>query len=328
MNKHERARSPIDVWPLETELRLAWCALLFVACAPPARREPSTDARSVWAKEDAAMTDGCLTLHLDVPGGSVSAGFEDDGWCYARTTAPFRGVDHVGFYRAQLPAERVVKLRRLFAEAGPTRAGATLSPEEPSAVFGDERGEVVLSTAIFSLLELTPAQRAALEAASALVEELFDHPVTALSATGSLAATSIGSSGPLRFSARFQNLGVETVRWLHAPSALGGGKGRAGLEILELAPGVDSDAQRAASAELAARALRLTKLDGSAVEASPEVSTEPGDALVLWGECALRLEPGRYRAILHVQLGEPADADGSCTFGLWNIDLGEFEVQP
>lgn len=274
------------------------------------------------------MTDTCLTLHLDISGGSVAAGFQDDGWCYARTTAPFRGTGHVGFYRAQIEPSRVAKLRRLFAAVGPTPAGATLSPEEPSVVFGDERGDEALSIASFSLLKLGPAQQAALDAASALVEELYAHPVTALVATGSLAATTIGSSGPLRFSARFQNIGAEAVRWLHAPSALGSGQGRAGLEIIEAAPGVEADAQRAESVELTGRVLRLVKLDGSAVSTRAEVSTPPGDALVLTGESVFRLEPGRYRATLHVQLGEPADADGSCTFGLWNIDLGEFEVQP
>lgn len=274
------------------------------------------------------MVEVSLSLHLDVPGGFVSAGFDGDGWCFVRTTAPFGpAVDHIGFYRARFDPQRVAQLQRLYCALETAAGGDESPPDEPGVTFGTTRGSAPAAMHSATLRTLTASERAALDAASALVAELSASPVAALAASGALAAASLPPSGPLRFSARFRSTGAEAARWLHAPAALGSGQGLASIEISGRAPGVALDVQKQASAELSARALRLTKPDGTAVSAGREVSTPVGDELVLTGECALRLEPGHYRATLHVQLGEPDDADGSCVFGLWNVDLGEFEVK-
>ncbi|MCY3003858.1 MAG: hypothetical protein NTV21_18845 [Planctomycetota bacterium] len=292
--------------------------LLVGACTGPRADAPPSN-------EDHLMSDWYLSLNFEIPGGYVAAAIEQNGNVLARTTAPLRGRDHVGYYTARLEPAEAARLRTKLHDSGYAKAEEPreLGPDVPTVSIGEGLyGEEPQLERTFERARLEPRVAEAFEALVAHVERALESPQAALRATGTLAERRLAPRGELRFELAFESIGREAAKWPHPLMALAQGRARLALQVRELGT------ERLQQVELERTRLVLVRPDGSPVADAPSCTSAPGSVVKLTGSAPAYLEPGKWNAVVLVSLAEPKDSDETSVYGTWTIDLGTFEVKP
>jgi len=271
------------------------------------------------------MADWYLLCSFDLPGGSVAATLEADGSASVRTTAPLRGRDHVGTYRARFAPTEHAKLRERLVSTQYANAaqGAPVGPDVPHVTFGEgQRGKLPQVLRSFPRAQLEPRLAGAFEELVAHVEAALAHPRAALRASGQLEARKLAPRDELRFRVRLESIGSESASWPNPLVALAQRKARLALQVAELGT------ERVQQVELDPALLALVGPDGAPFKSEPLCKSAPGTFFELLGSAPALLEPGQWSAVVLVALAEPRPSDANTVYGTWTIDLGTFEVKP